>query len=138
MSVKGFRRMLLGEDMPDKDDPKYKERREKELAAGRKFAKVTGIDRLAAWVQSMADRNRVLFLVVVFGFVACCFGWNVYRMAKVYGAGHTVQSGIERQEQVLENRHHKIQEVTEAAHCAPPKVTSVNPKEENDEDNRKN
>ena len=41
MSVKGFRRMLLGEDMPDKDDPKYKERREKELAAGRKFAKVT-------------------------------------------------------------------------------------------------
>ena len=39
MSVKGIRRMLVGEDMPDKNDPKYKKRYEKEVAAGRKFAK---------------------------------------------------------------------------------------------------
>ena len=30
--------MLVGEEMPDKNDPKYKGRYEKEVAAGRKFA----------------------------------------------------------------------------------------------------
>ena len=32
--------MLVGEDMPDKNDPKYKKRYEKEVAAGRKFGAV--------------------------------------------------------------------------------------------------
>ena len=50
MSVKGIRRMLVGEDMPDKNDPKYKKRYEKEVAAGRKFAKTARIDRAAAKV----------------------------------------------------------------------------------------
>lgn len=36
--------MLVGEDMPDKNDPKYKKRYEKEVAAGRKFAKTARID----------------------------------------------------------------------------------------------
>ena len=35
MSVKGIRRMLVGEDMPDKNDPKYKKRYEKEVALPR-------------------------------------------------------------------------------------------------------
>ena len=43
MSIKGFRRMLLGEKMPDKHDPQYKERYEREVDAGRKFAKATRI-----------------------------------------------------------------------------------------------
>ena len=70
MSVKGIRRMLVGEEMPDKNDPKYKERYEKEVAAGRKFAKTTRIDRAAAKVQGFANAHKTLFLVVVFGFVA--------------------------------------------------------------------
>jgi len=28
MNIKGFKRMLFGEKMPDKDDPQYKERYE--------------------------------------------------------------------------------------------------------------
>ena len=67
MSVKGIRRMLVGEEMPDKNDPKYKERYEKEVAAGRKFAKTTRIDRAAAKVQGFANAHKTLFLVVVFG-----------------------------------------------------------------------
>lgn len=72
--------MLVGEEMPDKNDPKYKERYEKEVAAGRKFAKTTRIDRAAAKVQGFANAHKTLFLVVVFGFVATCFGINIYRM----------------------------------------------------------
>ena len=37
MNIKGFRRMLFGEKMPDKNDPKYKDRYEREVSAGRKF-----------------------------------------------------------------------------------------------------
>lgn len=34
MNIKGFRRMLFGEKMPDKNDPKYKERYERDVDAG--------------------------------------------------------------------------------------------------------
>ena len=44
MNIKGFKRMLFGEKMPDKDDPQYKERYEREVQAGHKFAKATRID----------------------------------------------------------------------------------------------
>ena len=37
MNTKGFKQMLIGEKMPDKDDPKYKERYERDVRAGRKF-----------------------------------------------------------------------------------------------------
>ena len=98
MSVKGIRRMLVGEDMPDKNDPKYKKRYEKEVAAGRKFAKTARIDRAAAKVQGFANAHKTLFLVIVFGFVATCFGINIYRMVRYYGhrteAAHRLSLGM--------------------------------------------
>ena len=45
MNIKGFKRMLFGEKMPDKDDPQYKERYEREVQAGHKFAKATRTKR---------------------------------------------------------------------------------------------
>lgn len=64
--MKGFKKMLFGEKMPDKQDPKYKERYERDVAAGRKFAKTLRIDKAAAKVQKFADIHRTLFLVIVF------------------------------------------------------------------------
>ena len=52
--MKGFKKMLFGEKMPDKQDPKYKERYERDVAAGRKFAKTLRIDKAAAKVQKFA------------------------------------------------------------------------------------
>ena len=51
MNTKGFKQMLIGEKMPDKDDPKYKERYERDVRAGRKFAKMCRIDKAAAKVE---------------------------------------------------------------------------------------
>lgn len=51
MNTKGFRRMLFGEKMPDKNDPQYKERYERDVNAGRKFAQATRLDKLAAKIQ---------------------------------------------------------------------------------------
>ena len=75
MNIKGFRRMLLGEKMPDRNDPKYKERYERDVDAGRRFAKATRIDRVAAKVQGFANVHRTLFLVIVFGFAICGLTW---------------------------------------------------------------
>ena len=116
MSVKGIRRMLVGEDMPDKNDPKYKKRYEKEVAAGRKFAKTARIDRAAAKVQGFANAHKTLFLVIVFGFVATCFGINIYRMVRYYGHRTEAASAIERQEG-------RMKQMMNAAHCITPPVT---------------
>lgn len=104
--MKGMRRMLLGEKMPDKDDPKYKARYEKEVDAGRRFAKATRIDRAAERVQRFANMHGKLFLVIVFGFVISCFALNVYRMAKVY-RGNRQQSAIAVQDSVLKVKNEK-------------------------------
>ena len=45
--------MLFGEKMPDRNDPKYKERYERDIDAGRRFAKATRIDKAAAKVQGL-------------------------------------------------------------------------------------
>ena len=84
MNIKGFRRMLLGEKMPDKNDPKYKERYERDVEAGRRFAKATRIDKAAAKVQGFADMHRRLFLAIVFGFIVSALAWNIYRLTVVY------------------------------------------------------
>lgn len=76
-----IKRMIFGEKMPDKDDPKYKERYEREVKAGRKFAETLHIDKFAASIQRFADRHRTAFLVIVFGFVVGSFAWNIYRLA---------------------------------------------------------
>ena len=94
MNIKGFRRMLFGEKMPDRNDPKYKERYERDIDAGRRFAKATRIDKAAAKVQGFANMHRTLFLVIVFGFAICGLTWNISR-----------RTATEMQDSVLRERH---------------------------------
>ena len=98
MNTKGFKQMLIGEKMPDKDDPKYKERYERDVRAGRKFAKMCRIDKAAAKVQRFADLHKTLFLVIVFGFVGVSFSFNIYRMARAYHYQGERRTATERQE----------------------------------------
>jgi hypothetical protein len=105
MNIKGFRRMLVGEKMPNKNDPQYKDRYERDVNAGRKFAKATRIDRMAAKIQDFANRNKILFLVMVFGFVIGTFTFNIYRLAKVYHHGQETKSATEVQDSLLNKRH---------------------------------
>ena len=110
MNIKGFRRMLFGEKMPDRNDPQYKERYEREVTAGRKFAKATRIDKAAAKVQGFANVHRTLFLVIVFGFVIGGFAWNVYRLTVVYRHNPARRTATEMQDSVLRERHKLLQE----------------------------
>jgi len=104
MNIKGFRRMLFGEKMPDKNDPKYKERYERDVQAGRRFAQATRIDKAAAKVQGFANVHRTLFLVIVFAFVIGGVVWNIYRLTVVYRHHPSRRTATEMQDSVLRER----------------------------------
>lgn len=106
-----IKRMIFGEKMPDKDDPKYKERYEREVKAGRKFAETLHIDKFAASIQRFADRHRTAFLVIVFGFVVGSFAWNIYRLAVVYNHNHKLnqRTATEMQDSLLRERHKALE-----------------------------
>lgn len=104
----GWKKMFIGEKMPDKDDPQYRQRYETEVKAGRKFAKTMKLDVLAAKVQLFANDHKLLFLYLVFGFIIFCFGLNIYRLVVVYSHQQSRQSATERQEQMLRLRHSKV------------------------------
>lgn len=102
--------MLFGEKMPDRNDPQYKERYERDVKAGRKFAKATRIDKVATKVQGFANVHRTLFLVIVFGFVIGGFAWNVYRLTVMYRHNPARRTATEMQDSVLRERHKVLQE----------------------------
>lgn len=100
----GWKKLIMGEKMPDKNDPKYKERYEKEVSAGRKVARFLKIDKAAAATQRFADRWPRLFLGIVFGIVIFCFVLNVYRLSQVATKANDYQTAVEKQESIYKER----------------------------------
>ena len=80
----GWKKLILGEKMPDKNDPKYAERYEKEVSAGRKWAKFLKIDKAAGYAQCFACKYPKVFLTLVFGIVIGCLTLNICRMVQIY------------------------------------------------------
>ena len=74
MNIKGFRRMLLGEKMPDRNDPKYKERYERDVEAGRKFAKATRITRRQPRCRALPTCTVLFFWSSCS--LSCWAGWH--------------------------------------------------------------
>ncbi|WP_304480323.1 hypothetical protein [uncultured Duncaniella sp.] len=100
----GWKKLIMGDKMPDKNDPKYKERYEKEVSAGRKVARLLRIDKAAAATQRFADRWPRLFLGLVFGIVIFCFMLNVYRLSQVATKANDYQTAVEKQESMYKER----------------------------------
>ena len=102
-----LKNIVIGEPMPDKNDPKYRERYEREVEAGKKFAQKSGISWGARKVQEVGQTNKVAFLACVFGFVLVCFALNVFRLLDAYqqkGKIHAV--AVERVDSALKSRQH--------------------------------
>ena len=95
-----IKKIIAGEQMPDKNDPRYKEQYEREVEAGRKFAKLT---LLVMKIQSWANVHRVGFLVIVFGFVISLFALNIINMIRYYKASQNVphRTAVEQVDQAL-------------------------------------
>ena len=102
----GFKKILFGEKVPDKDDPKYRERYEREVAAGRRFADAVGISWLARKIHTAACHNKTLFLVVAFGIVLACFTFNVVTMVKVFNRSNSKGSNaVEQVDRAMQHRN---------------------------------
>ena len=123
--------MLVGEKMPDKDDPKYRQRSEEEVKAGRRFARTLKLDVLAVKVQQFANNHKRLFLALVFGFILLCFGFNIYRMVMVYNHQQSTQSATERQEQLMRQRRKKVNNAINNAHTILPVTNRESQKNNN-------
>ena len=107
-----LRKMILGEKMPSKDDPKYRETYERDVEAGRKFAKRTRLDRLVGHIQKFADRHSGLFLGIVLAIVVGCFVINAYHFTKAYqlrkAQTESARSPEESIREALDNAHTMI------------------------------
>ena len=109
MSIK---KMFVGEKMPDKNDPKYMERYEREVNYGRRFADKTGISWMARKLQHIADNHRCGFLIVVFGIVLLCFVFNICRMVNSYKAGAGRKGvAVERVDSALQKKSVHVHEL---------------------------
>lgn len=80
--MNSFLKMLKGEPMPDRNDPKYRERYEREVEAGRRFAEKSGINWLSVKLCSWAMENKKTFLVSVFGIILFFLACNIIGMVR--------------------------------------------------------
>ena len=104
-----LKKIIIGEPMPDKNDPKYKERYEREVEAGRKFAEKIKLPWLFGKIQLWANDNRKAFLVIVFGIVIGCFALNIFNMVRAYNRHNSRSHGgtaVERVDSALQNNLH--------------------------------
>lgn len=79
-----LKKMIVGEPMPDKDDPKNKERYERGEKAGAKFAKKIGLSKGLYKLQLWTNDHKAAFLVITFGFVLTCLALNIIGMIRQY------------------------------------------------------
>lgn len=126
----GWKKLFVGEKMPDKDDPKYKQRYESEVNTGRKFARMMKLDVLAGMVQNFANNHRKLFLVIVFGLIILCLC-----LAFVFNRQQSVQSATERQELILHKHYNKGNQKSKRLHEV---LSTVNDESNNNNVNIKN
>ena len=99
-----LKRMIFGQKMPDKNDPNYKEKYEKDVEAGRRFARLTRLDKLTGHIQRFANKHTKLFLAIVFAVVISCFVVNLRNISKAYKHQNQLKSATELQEQRLRER----------------------------------
>lgn len=117
-----WKKFIMGEKMPDKDDPQYKEKYEKDVDAGRRFAKWSKLDKAAASVQHFANNNTKAFLAIVFGIIFISFAMNLYRMGRVWSQNGKAKSAVEQQDDMLRNRNKRVKRIISSAHCMSPGI----------------
>ena len=102
----GWKKLIFGEKMPDKDDPKYAERYKKEVEAGKKTARFLRIDKMAGCAQRLACKHPRWFLGIVFGIVLGCLALNVCRVVSACSLQDNVKrtTATERQEILLKQK----------------------------------
>lgn len=102
----GWSKLFKGEPVPDKDDPRYRERYEAFHAAGGRFARMTGLTWLGRRIVLFANAHRVLFLVLVFGFTISVFLLQTVRFVRAFSGSGRYVPVTERVDSALQDRFH--------------------------------
>ena len=106
INIQGFRRMLFGEPMPDKNDPKYRERYERDVAAGAKFARITGIAWLGRHYVAWAEKHKKAFFAIVLAVMTMFAIGNMYRLCVSMSGSTRPHSGaVVQQDSALYQRY---------------------------------
>jgi len=100
----GWSKLFKGEPMPDKNDPKYKERYERDYNAGSKFARMTGLTWLGSRITRFADGHKGLFLAMVLGFGVCVFLLQTCRFVMLVTSDSEYVPVTERVDSALQER----------------------------------
>ena len=105
-----IKKVLMGEKMPDKNDPQYREQYEREVRAGQKFAEKTKLNIRLLKILEWPNEHRKAFLGIVFGLEISKFAWNVINMIRYYNASkeqkrHTAVERVEKALQEQRNSH---------------------------------
>ena len=104
----GIKKIILGEPVPEKDDPRYKEQHEKAVNAGKSFAHTLRLDKAAEHIQRFASNHSKLFLILVFSFVLFSITLSLVRISNAVTYKERMETAVERQEKELHfNRHHQ-------------------------------
>ena len=103
-SSQGIRRFFVGEPMPDKNDPKYKERYEREVAAGRRFAEAVGLTWLGRHYVRLAEAHKKTFFTIVLGLMMFFFLGNLYRFVSHVSQGQRESYTVQMQDSVFKQR----------------------------------
>lgn len=103
-----WKKMILGEPMPDKEDPKYKDRYEKEVNAGRRFAQKLKIDKFAAMVQQFAEQRTKIFMAIFCTILLLLMAINIARIMQVCQSHGNTQPATQMQDKQIRMRHHKL------------------------------
>jgi len=98
----GFKKFFLGEPMPDKNDPKYRDRYKRDVAAGRKFASASGLGWLSGKITVFAHEHKEAFLLISFGIVIFLFALNILGMIATYRSSkHHPSNSVQRVDSVM-------------------------------------
>ena len=108
-----WKKLIIGEPVPDKDDPRYKEHHERCKAAGEKFARIMGLATLGEFIHRHATPAvfidigtcKVAFLALVFGVSIFIFAMNVFRMVHAYNVRTDSKAvAVERVDSAMRHR----------------------------------
>ena len=104
-----FRTILFGEPMPDKNDPKYRERYEKEKELGARFAEKSGINYLAVKLYKWGNAHKKAFIAIFIGLPFLLMTCNIIRLAMHYHASRTQKkvTAVELVDQALKKERLK-------------------------------
>lgn len=100
-----IKKILFGEKVPDKDDPKYRDIHDESEAAGRKVAEKTGMGKIVAKVQGFADNHRKSFFTIIIAYAIIMAGIFGQRIYALWHNQPQQSTAVERQERALGFKH---------------------------------